>query len=67
MDKASKYREISADVWRFFTSYLPDGSDLSDVANDISELDKKYKGTKEYSFMQKLLKVYFDELREVKG
>lgn len=64
--QVSKYSEISRDVWTFFKSYLPDGSDLSDVVNDIDELDKKYKDSDKYHFMQKLLKVYFDELREVK-
>ena len=63
----SKYSEISNDVWTFFKSYLPEGADLSDVVNDIEVLDKKYKDSDKYRFMRNLLKVYFDELREVKG
>ena len=63
----SKYREISGFVWDFFKKYLPIDADLTTVGKDIQWLDEKYKGTDEYAFMQKLLKVYFDELNRVKG
>ena len=63
----SKYREISGFVWDFFKKYLPTDADLTPVADDVHELDQRYKGTDYYKFMQKLLKVYFDELNELKG
>ena len=63
----SKYREISGFVWDFFKKYLPTDADLTTVGKDIQWLDQKYKDTDEYLFMQKLLKVYFDELNRMKG
>ena len=63
----SKYREISGFVWNFFKKYLPKDADLTTLTDDIHELDQKYKDTDEYEFMQKLLKVYFDELNRIKG
>ena len=63
----SKYAEISGFVWDFFKRYLPTDADLTTVAEDIHALDVKYKGTESYEFMQKLLKVYFDELNRIKG
>lgn len=67
MAEIAKYREISADVWNIFTRYLPDGAKTDDFADRIHELDGKYKDGPGYEFMQKLLKVYFDELRGLKG
>lgn len=66
----SKYREISRDVWVLFTKYLPTSADLTTFGSDVVDLDEKYlpKGDPDaYRFMQKLLKVYFDELRVIKG
>ena len=63
----SKYSEISRDVWVLFKKYLPIGADLTPFADDVHDLDTKYKGTDGYQFMQKLLKVYFDELNRMKG
>jgi len=62
----SKYREISGFVWDFFKKYLPTDADLTNLVNDIGWFDEKYMGTDEYDFMQKLLKVYFDELNRIK-
>lgn len=67
MEKIKIYQEISADVWTIFKKYLPEGSDLDEFTDQVSFLTKKYKGTEGYQFMQKLLKVYFDELNRVKG
>jgi len=58
---------ISTDVWKIFKKYYPEGSNLDEWANDVHALDEKYRGTEGYEFMQKLLKVYFNELVEVKG
>lgn len=63
----SKYSEISRDVWVLFKKYLPIDADLTPFADDVHDLDTKYKGTDGYQFMQKLLKVYFDELNRMKG
>ena len=65
--RVSKYREISGDVWILFKKFLPEGVDLDEFASDVHELNNKYEGTAEYKFMQKLLKVYFDELNKIKG
>ena len=61
-----EYQAISADVWRVFKRYFPTGADMSTFADDVHSLDTKYKSdVRQYCFMQKLLKVYFDELREL--
>jgi len=65
-----QYTEISSDVWNVFKKYLPNESDLNTFTADVAKLDKKYHDMKDleaYRFMQKLLKVYFEELTEVKG
>lgn len=66
MDRIKEYQEISADVWSVFKKYLPEESDSRAFADDVHELDQKYQDSPRYRFMQKLLKVYFDELREAK-
>lgn len=58
------YKEISNDVWKLFNKYLPEGADTSEFVRDVHDLDVKYKSD---PFMQKLLKVYFDELKDMKG
>ena len=63
----SKYSAISTDVWVLFKKYLPINAELSEFAQDVHELNDKYERSDEYRFMQKLLKVYFDELNRVKG
>ena len=64
---SKKYMEISNDIWRVFKRYLPDNADLSKFAADVHYLDRKYAKDEGYQFMQKLLKVYFDELKELKA
>ncbi len=64
----TEYQGISADVWAVFKKYFPSGADLSSFTDDVHALDEKYKNdVRQYCFMQKLLKVYFDELNELKG
>lgn len=64
----SEYQGISADVWTIFKKYFPVGADTSSFTDDVDALDRKYKAdVRQYCFMQKLLKVYFDELNELKG
>ena len=64
--KIEEYRDISNDVWRFFKKYFPMDADLDGIADDIHLLDQKYKpDVRQYCFMQRLLKVYFDELNEL--
>lgn len=65
--REGKYREISGDVWKLFKKYLPSDASLDDFGDDVGNLDKKYKGKEGYRFMQRLLKVYFDELNDIKG
>ena len=63
-----EYKNIPADVWLIFKKYFPNGVDLTGFADDVHALDEKYKkDERQYRFMQKLLKVYFDELNEMKG
>ena len=64
----SKYSEISRDVWNFFKKNLPTDADLHEAAADLHELNIKYEDHRdEFIFMNKLLKVYFDELNRLKG
>ena len=66
----NKYQEISADIWKIFKKYHPDDADLNEFTADVAALDQKYHEANDidaYRFMQKLLKVYFDELSRVKG
>ena len=66
--RVSKYSEISRDVWILFKKYIPTGVDLDEFAQDVHELNNKYEANRdEFRFMNKLLKVYFDELNRVKG
>lgn len=62
-----EYQAISADVWQIFKKYFPDNTDNCDeVAADIHKLDTKYKkDVRQYCFMQKLLRVYYEELDEL--
>ena len=63
----SKYSAISTDVWVLFKKYLHTDADLTTFSDDVHELNNKYEEEPEYKFMQKLLKVYFDELHRIKG
>lgn len=63
-----RYHEITTDVWKLFKKYVPTGIDLNEFAADVHELDRKYENNREeFMFMNKLLKVYFDELHRIKG
>lgn len=66
-DAIELYRGISSDVWKVFKKYVPEGADILDFPKDVHALDNKYKDQAGYRFMQKLLKVYFDELNKIKG
>lgn len=61
------FHEISSDVWKVFKKYYDTNVSAETFAEDVEVLDRKYKDAAGYRFMQKLLKVYFDELREVRG
>ena len=61
------YQQISADIWNIFKKYLPSDADLGSFADDVHQLTEKYGDTEYREFMQKLLKVYFDELNRIKG
>ena len=63
----SKYSAVSTDVWNLFKKYLPTSADLTNMGDDIHALDLKYRDQELYHFMQKLLKVYFDELGSVRN
>ena len=66
--KIEEYRDISSDVWAVFKKYFPDGSSTDTFAAEVGVLEEKYKmDVRQYCFMRKLLKVYFDELNELKG
>lgn len=67
VEKIAEYQGISADVWKIFKKYFPSGSNTDTFADDVHALDEKYKGTDGYEFMQKLMKVYFQELNKIKG
>lgn len=63
-----EYQQISADVWGIFKKYFPVDANTDTFAEDIHEFDLKYKeNPRTYEFAQKLLKVYFTELNELKG
>lgn len=68
--QVSKYSAISRDIWILFKKYLPTDADLTTFTDDVHALDQKYHEANDleaYGFMQKLLKVYFDELSRLKG
>ena len=63
-----EYKTISADVWLLYKKYFSPDADLEEFADDVHKLDQKYRSdVRQYCFMQKLLKVYFDELKELRG
>lgn len=63
-----EYQKISGDVWSIFKKYFPAGANTDSFTDDVHALDEKYKvDVRQYCFMKKLLKVYFDELNELKG
>lgn len=64
----AEYQAISGDVWKVFKKYFPADVSTDDFTQDVHNLDKKYKDNpRMYEFMQKLMRVYFQELTELKG
>ena len=64
----NKYQEISADIWKLFKKYHSDEAQVFEFPKDAHELHVKYEADEEaLKFMQRLLKVYFDELTKTKG
>lgn len=62
-----EYRAISGDVWNVFKKYFDEGSDLSTFTEDVHKLDMKYNSNPRiYEFTQKLMRVYFQELHEIR-
>lgn len=65
-----KYHEVTTDIWQIFKKYAPADASLDSFTDDVHALDQKYHEMNDldaYGFMQKLLKVYFDELNRIKG
>ena len=64
----AEYQGISADVWSVFKKYFPEGANTDSFTDDVHALDEKYNDNpRTYEFMKKLLKVYFNELNELRG
>lgn len=62
-----EYRAISGDVWNVFKKYFDEDADLSTFTDDVHKLDVKYnKNPRIYEFTQKLMRVYFQELHEIR-
>ena len=63
-----KYHEITTNVWKVFKKYQDPDANLYEFPDDVGKLDRTYKDEPAaYEFMQRLLKVYFDELNKIKG
>lgn len=61
------YHEITTNIWKVFKKYQDPEANLDEFPQDVHELDLKYKNDPTaYEFMQRLLKVYFDELNKIK-
>lgn len=62
-----EYRDISADVWIIYKKYFSDDANMIEYQDDVEKLTKKYDDNPRlYEFMKTLLKVYHDELFELK-
>lgn len=60
-----EYKAISADIWGVFKHNF-DAIDIDHLEKAIHDLQKKYgKNPRIYEFTCKLMKVYFDEIREL--
>lgn len=63
----SEYQQISSDAWVIFKKYFPDDADTSTFADDVHIYDGKYnKNPRTYEFAQKLMRVFSQELNELK-
>ncbi|MBR2550588.1 MAG: hypothetical protein IKE92_11355 [Clostridiales bacterium] len=68
MTDLKRYHEITTDIWKIFRKYYPEESNLDTFIDDVYELNNKYENSRdEFRFMNKLLKVYFNELNRIKG
>lgn len=68
MISVTTYHEITTNVWKVFKKYQDPDANLDEFPADVHTLDQKYKSDPTaYEFMQRLLKVYFDELNRIKG
>ena len=64
----SEYRDMSNEVWQIFTKYYPDNMPPDDFPDDVSAIGKKYyHNIRRWEFVVKLLRVYTQELNEIKG
>lgn len=59
------YTDISRDVWKLFKDKYTNEISWAKFWDGVHELNEEYEGCIAYEFMQKLLKLYFDELKEV--
>ena len=65
--KIEEYREISSEVWMIFKKYFPKDAVWDDFGDDVHKLDEKYRhDVRQYCFMRELIKVYFNELNELR-
>ena len=63
-----QYRDMSAEVWQIFKKYYPDDADTNGFPDDATAIGNKYKGNiRYYEIVVKLLRVYMQELNEIKG
>ena len=63
-----QYRDMSAVVWQIFKKYYPDDADTNEFPDDAIMIGNKYKkNLRYYEFVIKLLRVYMQELNEIKG
>ncbi len=60
-----QYTDISRDVWKLFKDKYTNEISWEKFWDGVHELNEEYEGCIAYEFMQKLLKLYFDELKEV--
>lgn len=61
-----EYRQIEADVWKFFKKYF-DTDDYSEYVKDATALDTKYKkDVRQYCFYLELMRVHGAELEEIR-
>lgn len=63
-----EYKALSGDVWMIFKKYFDTSADSDEfTTKDISDLTKKYSyNPRIYDFTCRLMKLYFDELVELK-
>lgn len=60
-----EYSKISADVWQLFKHKHEGEFTWDQFWDGVHKLNNDYEGHPGYKFMQALLKVYFDQIKEV--